>query len=121
MAPCVEITWRARGEFLRGGTNSLNPSPFAGESISRVPFVAAGSNAAIDQRLFHADGRARLWRCRRDGALARSGHAARWIFRKRPKELHVRRLQREEQLPGLRSAEQIRNAAEVLVGATWAQ
>jgi hypothetical protein len=26
---------------------------------------------------------------------------ARWIFGKRPKELHVRRLQREEQLPGL--------------------
>ena len=43
---------------------------------------------------------------------------ARWIFRKRPKELHVRRLQREEQLPSLRSAEQIRDAAEVLVEAT---
>ena len=43
---------------------------------------------------------------------------ARWIFRKRPKELHVRRLQREEQLPGLCSAEQIRDAAEVLVEAT---
>jgi hypothetical protein len=41
-----------------------------------------------------------------------------WIFRERPTELHVRRLQREEQLPGLRSAEQIRDAAEVLVEAT---
>ena len=43
---------------------------------------------------------------------------ARWIFRERPTELPVRRLQREEQLPGLRSAEQIRGAAEVLVEAT---
>ena len=25
--PCAETTWRARGEFLRGGTNSSNPSP----------------------------------------------------------------------------------------------
>jgi hypothetical protein len=43
---------------------------------------------------------------------------ARWIFRERPTELHVRRLQREEQLPGRRSAEQIRHAAKVLVEAT---
>jgi hypothetical protein len=43
---------------------------------------------------------------------------ARWIFRERPTELRVRRLQREEQLPGRRSAEQIRHAAEVLVEAT---
>jgi hypothetical protein len=33
-------------------------------------------------------------------------------------QVHVRRLQREEQLPGRRSAEQIRHAAEVLVEAT---
>jgi hypothetical protein len=43
---------------------------------------------------------------------------ARWVFRERPTEIHVRRLQREEQLPGRRSAEQIRHAAEVLVEAT---
>jgi hypothetical protein len=28
-------TWRAPGEFLRGGTNSSNPSPSSGESVSR--------------------------------------------------------------------------------------
>jgi hypothetical protein len=43
---------------------------------------------------------------------------ARWIFRERPTELNVRRLQREEQLLGRRSAEQIRHAAGVLVEAT---
>src|SRR6516162_8783075 len=30
--PCAETTWRARGEFFRGGTNSSNPSPSSGES-----------------------------------------------------------------------------------------
>jgi hypothetical protein len=33
--PCAETTWRARGEFLRGGTVSSNPSPSSGESVSR--------------------------------------------------------------------------------------
>jgi hypothetical protein len=32
--PCAETTWRARGEFLRGGTNSSNPSPSSGESTN---------------------------------------------------------------------------------------
>ena len=32
--PCAETTWRARGEFLRGGTNSSNPSPSSGESTT---------------------------------------------------------------------------------------
>ena len=32
--PCAETTWRARGEFLRRGTNSSNPSPSTGESAN---------------------------------------------------------------------------------------
>jgi hypothetical protein len=45
---------------------------------------------------------------------------ARWIFAKRPPaELHVRHLQREVRLPGLRTADQIRGAADVLVDADW--
>ena len=32
--PCAETTWRARGEFLRGGTNSSNPSPSSEESAA---------------------------------------------------------------------------------------
>jgi hypothetical protein len=42
---------------------------------------------------------------------------ARWIIRERPQEIHVRHLQREVRLPGLRSAEQIRTAADALVEA----
>jgi Protein of unknown function (DUF3987) len=44
---------------------------------------------------------------------------ARWVLSTRPKELHIRRLQREVRLPGLRTAEQIREAAKVLVAAGW--
>jgi hypothetical protein len=38
---CAETTWRARGEFLRGGTVSSNPSSSSGEFVSAVPSMAA--------------------------------------------------------------------------------
>jgi hypothetical protein len=44
---------------------------------------------------------------------------ARWVFTTHPAELHVRYLQREVRLPGLCTAEQIREAASVLVEADW--
>ena len=44
---------------------------------------------------------------------------ARWIFREKATEVHVRRLQRETRLPGLTSAEVIHAAAAVLIDAGW--
>jgi hypothetical protein len=44
---------------------------------------------------------------------------ARWIVRERPDEVHIRHLQREVRLPGLRTAEQIKKAAEALIDADW--
>jgi hypothetical protein len=44
---------------------------------------------------------------------------ARWIKHERPLEVHVRHLQREVRLPGLRTAKQIREAADALVEADW--
>ena len=44
---------------------------------------------------------------------------ARWILEERPHDVHVRRLQRDIRLPGLRSAEQIKAAAKTLVDADW--
>ncbi|HZZ21074.1 MAG TPA: DUF3987 domain-containing protein [Roseiarcus sp.] len=44
---------------------------------------------------------------------------ARWIVKERPNEVHVRTLLREVRLPGLRSAEQIKKAADLLVEADW--
>ena len=44
---------------------------------------------------------------------------ARWIAKERPAEVHVRRLQREVRLPGLRDADAIHAAAKVLIEAGW--
>jgi hypothetical protein len=44
---------------------------------------------------------------------------AKWIVKERPAEVHVRHLQREVRLPGLRTAAQIKDAAEVLIEADW--
>jgi hypothetical protein len=44
---------------------------------------------------------------------------ARWILKSRPKEVHVRHLQREVHLPGLATAKQIHAACAVLVEAGW--
>jgi hypothetical protein len=32
--PCAETTWRARGAFLRGGTNGSNPARSSAESAN---------------------------------------------------------------------------------------
>jgi hypothetical protein len=42
-----------------------------------------------------------------------------WIMRERPTEVHVRQLQREVRLPGLKSADDIHAAAGVLIDADW--
>jgi hypothetical protein len=52
----------------------------------------------------------------RDGNAAK---LARWILVTRAAEVHIRHLQREVCLPGLRTAAQIREAAEILVASSW--
>jgi hypothetical protein len=44
---------------------------------------------------------------------------SRWIIKARGKEVHVRRLQREVRLPGLKNADDIHAAARVLIDAGW--
>jgi hypothetical protein len=44
---------------------------------------------------------------------------ARWIFKERPTEVYIRLLLREVRLPGLRTAKQIKEAADALVEADW--
>jgi hypothetical protein len=44
---------------------------------------------------------------------------ARWILNTRPTAVHIRYLQREVRLPGLRTAEKIHEAADLLVAASW--
>jgi hypothetical protein len=44
---------------------------------------------------------------------------ARWIVQERPSEVHVRTLQREVRLPGLRDAADIHAACAGLIDASW--
>jgi hypothetical protein len=44
---------------------------------------------------------------------------ARWIISERPGEVHVRRVQREARLPGLKTADSIHAAAALLIEADW--
>ena len=44
---------------------------------------------------------------------------ARWILNNQLPDMHVRHLQRDVRLPGLRTAELIRDAADVLLEADW--
>jgi hypothetical protein len=44
---------------------------------------------------------------------------ARWIHKTRAAEVHVRHLQREVRLPGLKKADDIRAATDVLIEADW--
>jgi hypothetical protein len=46
---------------------------------------------------------------------------ARWIVKTKPTEVHIRHLQREVRLHGLSKAQNIREAAEVLIEADWLQ
>jgi hypothetical protein len=58
-----------------------------------------------------------------DAATSETEHMmttlARWIVKERPSELHVRLMQRDVRLPGLRTAKQIREAADGLVDVDW--
>jgi putative DNA primase/helicase len=44
---------------------------------------------------------------------------AKWILQTKPRDVHIRHLQREVRLPGLRDAQSIRRAAALLVEADW--
>jgi hypothetical protein len=115
---------KARGLALRlslvlemlwwcGGGDAMAPPP--GE-ISVAAFQAASRLVAeylvpMAERVY---GDAAAPRTDRDAATL-----ARWVARERPAEVHVRRLQREVRLPGLRDAAAIRAAANALVQAGW--
>jgi hypothetical protein len=67
--PCAETTWRARGEFLRGGTNSSNPSPSSNESanfrsLQQAAVRLAAPNAQARAGLQSAVDRKKMVPCR---------------------------------------------------------
>ncbi len=114
---------KARGQALRlalviellwwCGEDGIAPPPV---QISERAFAAAASLMAdyflpMAERVY---GDAAATERERSAATL-----ARWIVTNRPGELHVRHLQRDVRLPGLRSAEQLKRAADGLVEADW--
>ena len=86
------------------------------DSISKEAFAAAATLVGeyympMAERVF---GDANASEIERNAATL-----ARWIIKDRPNEVHVRALLREVRLPGLRSAEQVKAAAKILVEADW--
>jgi hypothetical protein len=114
---------KARGTALRlslvlewawwCGQESLALPP---NSISAKAFVAAAALVA-DYFMPMAE------RVYGDAAATEVEHGAatvaKWIIRERPTAVHVRLLQRDLRLPGLRTAEQIKRACDALVEADW--
>jgi len=95
------------------GENSLEPPP---STISQEAFIAAAALVSdyfmpVAERVFGDAGATEIERT--------AATLARWIFKQRPDQVHVRHLQREVRSPGLRSAEQIRKAAGALAEAEW--
>jgi Protein of unknown function (DUF3987) len=90
--------------------------PLPPDSISKEAFAAAATLVSeyfmpMAERVFGDAGAT--------GVERNAATLARWIDKERPDEVHVRWLQRQVRLPGLRSAEQIKDAAKVLVDADW--
>jgi uncharacterized protein DUF3987/DUF2905 family protein len=88
------------------------------DSISKEAFAAAATLVGeyfmpMAERVF---GDAGATDVERDAATL-----TRWILKEQPDEVHVRTLLREVRLPGLRTAEQIKKAADLLVEADWLQ
>jgi Protein of unknown function (DUF3987) len=110
LAPRLALTleflwWSAKGGF--------EPPPM---TISRKAFLSA-AHLVADYFLPMAE------RVYGDAAIPpderNATTLARWIVKAKAAEVHIRYLQREVRLPGLRSADAIKDAANLLVEAGW--
>jgi uncharacterized protein DUF3987 len=111
---------KARGQALRlalvlellwwCGEDSALPPPFriSPRSLSAAVLLICDYFMAMAARVY-AD----------SGARSAAAILAHWIITERPLELHVRHLQRCVRLPGLRTAREIREAADLLASRGW--
>jgi hypothetical protein len=114
---------KARGQVLRlsigleflwwCGENSMAapPSRISAEAFTAAARLVRDYFVPMAERTY---GDAAATEVERDGSTL-----ANWIARARPEEVHVRTLQREVRLPGLRLAGDIRAACDFLVDADW--
>jgi hypothetical protein len=121
--PLRSAIGKARGAALRISL-VLELMWWCGEEGTRPPPAEIGAEAfAAAARLIGDYFMAMAERVYGDAAASERDRAAarlaRWIIRTHPSEVHVRHLQRDVRLQGLRTAEHIRAAAGMLVEAGW--
>jgi hypothetical protein len=114
---------KARGTALRlslvlewlwwSGRNDL---PLPPDTISRQVFTAA---AALTSAYFMPMAERVYGDAAATDTERMAATLAQWVIKTKPEAVHVRHLQREVRLPGLRTADQIRRAADALVEADW--
>lgn len=106
LALALEFLWWSCEDAM-----SLPPREIGARAFAAAAMMIADYFAPMAERVY---GDAAV--TERERAVAT---LARWIIAERPSELHVRHLQRVVRLPGLRTADQIRSAADGLVEADW--
>lgn len=121
--PLRSAIGKARGQALRLAMG-IEFLWWCGEAATTAPPREIGARAFAAAAMMIADYFAPMAeRVYGDAAASERERAAatlaRWIVAEQPAELHVRHLQRNVRLPGLRTAEQIRAAADALVEADW--
>jgi hypothetical protein len=106
LALVLELLWWCGEDGMRAPPNKVSACAFAAAAQLMADYFVPmaervyGDAAATDHE-------------RRAATLAR------WIIASRAHEVHVRHLQRNVRLTGVRTAEQIRGAADTLVEADW--
>jgi hypothetical protein len=101
-----ELWWCASGDMTKPPPSTISPEAFiAAAALVEDYFLP------MAERVY---GDAAATELERNAATL-----ARWIVKEHPPEVHVRHLERVVRLPGLRTAETIKKAANALVDAGW--
>jgi len=102
----LELLWWCGEQGIAAPPTSIGPRAFAAAEVLMTEYFLPMAARAYDN--------AQPTACERNAAVL-----ARWIVSTWPEDLHPRHLQRAVRLPGLRTAEQIQGAAQLLVAAGW--
>jgi hypothetical protein len=106
LALVLELLWWCGEDGMTAPPAQISARAFAAAALLLSDYFAA-----MAERVYGDAGAA--------PADRNAATLARWIRAERPAEVHVRRLQREVRLQGLRRAEDIHAAADVLIEADW--
>jgi hypothetical protein len=102
----LEMLWWAGSDGI-----SAPPTVISGKAFMAAAMLVAEYFMPMAERVY---GDANVSTAHRNAATL-----AKWILKEKASEVHVRHLQREVRLPGLKSAEDIHEAARVLIEADW--